>query len=79
MPESCSILGVGHASRAEVRQDGQNYLYVRGTHKCSKSPRQVKNKFTLLSKPAEVYFSALKRFDRRDLYRDAVFSCRTPF
>jgi hypothetical protein len=67
------------ALRAEVRQDGQNYLYVRGTFQFSKSSEQVKGNFSTRPEPFRAYFNALNRFERRDLYRDAVFSCRTPF
>src|SRR5664279_867753 len=68
-------------ARAEVRQDGQYYLYVRGTRQCIRTWRQVKE-IVLTIRPClrcAAYFKALKRLPRRDLYREAVFSCSTPF
>jgi hypothetical protein len=64
--ERCSILGICRALRAEVRQDGQNYLYVRGTQQLKQIRRagQAKSSPEFFIGP---YFNALKRFDRRDL------------
>lgn len=64
------------AGRRFVRT-GQNFPYVLGTNQYSKPSEPVKYKSG--GGPNCLYFSALKRFDRRDLYREAVFSWRTPF
>jgi len=40
---------------------------------------EVKQNFCPSRGAAPAYFKAFKRADRRDLYREAVFSCNTPF
>jgi hypothetical protein len=65
----------------------QNTALSRERPKYSKPQKPVKNYFQPTDNPVDTrlgprlkaYFSAIKRADRRDLYRDAVFSCSMPF
>src|SRR6267154_4149263 len=77
--ESCSILGiVALCGRRFVRTAKTTCMSQEHVSLANPSGRSRGN-FSPGVAASPPYFSALKRLDRRDLYRDAVFSCKTPF
>ena len=77
--ESCSILwSYICAGRGSPEAQKMENL-PQGRTEYNKPVGAVKNNFRPGIDPLDAYLSALSRVERRDLYREAVFSCRTPF
>jgi hypothetical protein len=66
-----------------VQRTGRNCFDVLRTPKYNKPLGKVKEYLkpggSLHGRRGRGYFSAFSRADSRDLYREAVFSCKTPF
>jgi len=80
-PDACmalfwdgSRLGVRSARRSHLSR----MLFWGGAalQRCDASPMEAA---LAAEVTAPSYFRALSRADKRDLYREAVFSCKTPF
>jgi len=63
-----------HASYPHARHPHASYQGI-----ALATPQVRSNQKPLQGLPWTFYLSAVNRFDSRDLYREAVFSCKTPF